>query len=211
MDRVTGATIPVVRARDCPTPRRSLLKLLAALAILVLLTPAMARAAGSGRAPLEAVPSLDLQRYTGTWYEIARLPNRFQTDCAGNVTAEYTLLENGRLEVVNACLKKSGEREEAAGVARLADDDGPPSKLKVRFAPWWLSWLPFVWGDYWVIDLDPEYRHAVVGTPDRKYLWVLSREPQMDEATYEAILARAVERGFDVSRMKRTMQGLQAG
>ncbi len=182
------------------------MKFIAALALSLLLTPANSSAMDQEQELPEAVMSLDLERYTGKWYEIARLPNRFQTDCAGDVTAEYTLLENGRLDVVNACLKKSGKRDEAAGVARLANDDGPASKLKVRFAPWWLSWLPFVWGDYWVIDLDPDYRYAVVGTPDRKYLWVLSRIPRMNERTYNDIVAHAAGKGFDTSRLMRTKQ-----
>ncbi len=98
--------------------------------------------------PLEAVADVDIPRYMGLWYEIARYPNSFQTKCTGEVTATYTLLDDGTIRVVNRCRKENGEMSEAVGKAKLADSDGPKSKLKVRFAPAILSWLPFVWGNY---------------------------------------------------------------
>jgi len=161
---------------------------------------------GESRAQLEVVPSVDLTRYAGTWYEIARYPNRFQDFCAGDVTATYTLLEDGRIEVVNQCRKGSGEMAKAKGAARLASRNGPNTKLKVRFAPAWLSFLPFVWGNYWIIDLAPDYSHAVIGEPKREYLWVLSRTPQMDDALYQQILARIASQGYDVGRLVKTRQ-----
>jgi apolipoprotein D and lipocalin family protein len=94
----------------------------------------------------------------------------------------------------------------AEGVARRADAKGPASRLKVRFAPAFLSFLPFVWGDYWIVELDRDYRHAVVGDPSRKYLWILSRRPEMDEATYASLVDRARGLGFDTSRLLRTRQ-----
>jgi len=148
--------------------------------------------------PLAVVPSIDLQRYAGTWFEIARLPNPFQKQCAGDVTATYTI-DGTELIVVNRCRKESGEMTEATGRARRASDDEPNSKLKVRFAPAFLSFLPFVWGDYWVIDLSPEYAYAVVGEPNREYLWILSRKPTLPDSTMKDILGRITQQGYDVS------------
>ncbi len=153
--------------------------------------------------PMTPVPALDLQRYAGTWYEIARLPNPFQTKCARSVVVRYGLREDGRLDVVNECAEAGGRIRRASGVARLADAQGPPSKLKVRFAPAILSFLPSVWGDYWVIDLAPDYSYAVVGEPRRRYLWILSRSPRMPEPRYAEILGRTA-RFYDVSRVVRT-------
>ena len=153
---------------------------------------------------LEVVPSVDLNRYTGTWYEIARMPFKFQSQCVGDVTATYTLLDDGTIKVVNRCRKQNGEIDEAEGRAKLVSNDGPNTKLKVRFAPAFLSFLPFVWGDYWIIDLAPDYSFAVIGEPDRKYLWVLSRTPVMDETTIQGILDRAKGKGYDLTGLIRT-------
>lgn len=156
--------------------------------------------------PLKVVPSIDLSLYAGTWYEIARLPNSFQKKCVGEVTADYALREDGRMTVLNRCREASGKVSEARGVARVADKKKPNSILKVRFAPSFLSFLPFVWGDYYVIALSKDYRYALVGSPDRKYLWVLSRTPQLNEATYRNLLSIAQQQGFDVSRLIMTRQ-----
>ena len=96
---------------------------------------------------------------------------------------------------------------EAEGKARRLSDDAPTSKLEVRFAPGWLSWLPFVWANYWVIDLADDYSYAVIGEPGRKYLWILSRTPKMDDAVYEKILGRIKEQGYDTSALVKTRQG----
>jgi apolipoprotein D and lipocalin family protein len=149
---------------------------------------------------------VDLGRYAGRWYEIARFPNRFQDKCAGDVSANYTLRADGRVTVVNECRKADGSLTRAEGVARKADAGGPASRLKVRFAPVWLSFLPMVWGDYWIVALDRDYRHAVVGDPERKYLWILSRDPAMDDATYGTLAAAAATAGFDTERLVRTPQ-----
>jgi len=156
--------------------------------------------------PLEVVPSIDLSRYVGTWYEIARLPNGFQKKCAGNVIATYTLMDDGTIKVVNRCRKEDGTTTEAEGKAKVSDESGPNTKLKVRFAPAILSFLPFVWGDYWIIELGAGYEYAVVGEPKREYMWILSRTPTMDEGLIQNILARTGEKGFDVSKVIRTAQ-----
>jgi apolipoprotein D and lipocalin family protein len=161
----------------------------------------------SAKRPLEAVPSVDLTRYMGTWYEIARYPNKFQKMCIGDVTANYTLLDDGTVRVVNRCRKETGEMTEAEGKARRLSNDDPTSKLEVRFAPGWLSWLPFVWANYWVIDLADDYSYAVIGEPNRQYLWILSRTPKMEDATYEKILERLREKGYDTSALLKTRQG----
>ncbi len=123
---------------------------------------ALAAPAIHAATPLPTVPALDLDRYLGVWHEIARYPNRFQEQCASDVTATYTRNADGTLGVVNACRKAGGETMRARGQARMVT---PPATLAVRFAPAWLAWLPLVWGDYRVIDLADDYRYAVVGEP----------------------------------------------
>ncbi len=145
---------------------------------------------------LAVVPAVDPVKYSGTWYEIARLPNRFQNDCIGDVTATYTV-DGEEFIVVNRCRKANGEITEAEGRARRSSDDEPNSKLKVRFAPAFLSFLPFVWGNYWIIDLDPGYSYAVIGEPNREYLWILARTKTIDDVTRTGILDRIKQQGYD--------------
>jgi apolipoprotein D and lipocalin family protein len=147
--------------------------------------------------PLEVVPSVDLGRYAGTWHEIARLPNFFQRKCTGEITATYTLRPDGKITVVNACRMADGSITTARGTARVADKKGPNTKLKVSF--FW----PFS-GNYWIIDLDPEYRWVAVGEPNRKYFWILSRTPQLEEPVLTAILERARAQGYDLSKLIRS-------
>ena len=130
-----------------------------------------------GPATVRTVPAVDLDRYAGDWFEIARYPNRFQRACAGEVRASYARRPDGRIDVVNRCASADGSIIEARGIARVVDTE-TRAKLKVRFAPAVLSFLPFVWGDYWIIGLGDDYTWAVVGTPDRKYLWILARTPR---------------------------------
>jgi apolipoprotein D and lipocalin family protein len=159
-----------------------------------------------GTHPLQVVPSVDYARYAGQWYEIARLPNPFQQTCASDVTARYVFRPGGLLTVITLCGKVNGRWREARGVARRASDQSPNSRLQVRFAPAFLSFLPFVWGDYHIIAVADDYRYGLVGTPDRRYLWILSRTPQMDEASYQQLVAKAHEQGFEVTRLQRTPQ-----
>jgi apolipoprotein D and lipocalin family protein len=154
--------------------------------------------------PLETVGAVDLNRYAGVWYETARLPNKFQKQCVGNVKLEYVAKTNGRIGVTNQCDEANGKKTLVKGEARVQDKK-TNAKLEVRFAPKFLSFLPAVWGDYWVIALDAEnYQYALVGDESRKYLWFLSRTPQMYEETYTELLKIAGEKGFDTTKIIRT-------
>ncbi|HSE27884.1 MAG TPA: lipocalin family protein [Gemmatimonadales bacterium] len=172
------------------------------LMTLLLLAGALA-AQDTVPGPVRSVDSLDLERYAGVWHEVARYPNRFQAKCVGETTATYEVLEDGQVRVVNTCRTADGGMSRAEGRARRADREGPASRLKVRFAPAFLSWLPMVWGDYWVLDLTEDYGAALVGTPDRNFLWVLSRTPAMPDSTWVRMTATAAAQGFDVSRLAR--------
>lgn len=155
-------------------------------------------------APVRTVEAVDLDRYLGEWYEIARFPNRFQRSCTGDVRATYAKRSDGRIDVINRCRTAEGANE-ARGVARVVDTR-TYAKLKVRFAPAALSFLPFVWGDYWILGLAPDYSWAVVGSPDRKYLWVLARQPVLDGDRFTAALQVARTNGFDADRLVKTVQ-----
>lgn len=151
--------------------------------------------------PLPTVPALDLPRYLGTWHEIDRLPIRHEPEDATDVSAHYTLEEDGSIRVRNRCLR-GGELVEAIGQAKPVDASN--SRLEVSFLPEGLRWIPFTKGDYWVILVDGGYTAALVGSPDRRYLWLLSREPRMDEITRQHYIAYARQQGFDVDRMIHT-------
>jgi apolipoprotein D and lipocalin family protein len=146
---------------------------------------------------------VDLDRYLGDWFEIARFPNWFQRTCTGDVRANYVRRADGRLAVTNRCQKADGEVITAQGVARMVDSR-TSTRLKVRFAPAVLSFLPFVWGDYWILGLADDYSWAVVGSPDREYLWILAREPMLDAAAFESATGTARRNGFDVERLIKT-------
>jgi len=154
---------------------------------------------------VKTIASLDVPRYLGTWYEIAKFPNWFQKKCISNTKAVYTAKPDGNLRVLNSCKTANGETVEAEGLARqIGAKDSP--KLEVRFAPEWLSFLPMVWGDYWVIDLDPQYQLAAISDPRREYLWVLSRTPQLDPKVYADLLQRLEQQRFDVQKLELTSQ-----
>lgn len=157
-------------------------------------------------ASLKTVDSVDLKRYLGTWFEIARLPNSFQKKCVSDVSANYSMMEDNRIKVVNRCKKKNGEFSQSEGVAKLANSDGTNSKLKVRFAPAFLSFLGFVWGDYWIIELASDYSYAVVGEPSLEYLWILSRTPKLDRNVTMQLLENAKKQGYDISKIEMTKQ-----
>ena len=154
--------------------------------------------AESGK-PLSTVQSVDLERYSGRWFEISRLPMWFERKCLDSITANYTIRSDARIDVVNSCRTESGQIS-ARGIAEVPDARHP-GQLRVRFAPDWLAWLPVVWGDYWIIDLDPEYRWVMIGAPSRGYLWILSRTPQLDASIVSRLKQSATAQGFDVVPM----------
>lgn len=173
---------------------RLLVPVALAAALLSAAAPAPTRAASEGdSARVTTVSRVDLKRYAGLWHEVAKIPNRFQKQCARGTTAEYTLREDGHLGVVNRCLKEDGSPSEARGIARIVDTT-TYAKLQVSFVSF-LGWRPF-WGDYWVIGLDEEYRWAAIGTPDRKYGWILARTPALAPEEMEKAYAILERNGY---------------
>lgn len=148
----------------------------------------------AGNKGLKVVEYLDINKYTGTWYEIARIPNSFERNL-DNVSATYTLKENGRIQVYNKgyLIKNRNKLKEIKGEAWIPDKDCP-AKLKVRF--FW----PF-YGKYWVLSLGENYQYALVGNPSRKYLWILSRTKQLNAEIYKNLLEQAKNQGFDISKI----------
>lgn len=178
-----------------------------------------------------SVDRVDLNKYAGQWYEIARMPMYFQRNCASDVTATYTLNTDNSgsiksVDVLNQCKKTDGSNMTAKGLAKPANDTG--SELKVSFLPSWLRWLPVGKADYWVLALDGktadgmvidqeqqgqqqgEYQSALVGTPDNKYLWILSRTPTLPEETISQYKAAAQQQGYDISQLKMTTHTSQS-
>jgi apolipoprotein D and lipocalin family protein len=168
----------------------------------------VAPAARAEPAPLAALPALQVTPYMGTWYQVAWFPNRFQRQCVSDTTATYRLLPDDRVEVINRCRRADGREDSVTGVARTAGStlrEGvlSPARLEVSFLPAALRWLP-IWGSYWVIQLAEDGRYAVVSEASRRYLWVLSRAPQLSEADESAIRSRLQEQGFaDLSAWQR--------
>ena len=157
------------------------------------------------RGELTTVTSVDLSRYAGTWYEIARLPMWFQRHCVDS-KAIYSSRPDGAVLVRNECVTNTGEVEQAKGVATVVD-----AKTNARLTVVFDNWFARLFGssregNYWTLDLDPEYRTAIVGTPDRRYLWILSRTPQLDEAMYRRLVERAQQLGYPVSDLIRAQR-----
>jgi len=154
--------------------------------------------------PLETVPYVDLQKYMGKWYEIAAFPQKFQKGCHCT-TAEYVMTDKGYVRVINTCRKDSpdGKMNMAKGKAFIVEGSNN-AKLRVQF--FW----PFR-GDYWIIDLAEDYSYAVVGAPDRKYLWILSRTPTMDPGLYQNIIDRIAKKEFDVGKLVKSDQSCSSG
>jgi apolipoprotein D and lipocalin family protein len=159
--------------------------------------------APAAETPLVTISALDVPRYMGTWYEIAKFPNWFQRKCVAATTANYTLQKDGKVTVLNRCRTAGGEMIQATAEARQVGGTTSP-KLQVRFAPAWLSLLPMVWADYWVLDIDEDYQLAAVGEPRREYLWILSRTPSVTPQAYEALVDRLTRQGFDTSQLVKT-------
>jgi len=144
--------------------------------------------------PPTVVPTVDVERYMGTWYAVASIPTTFERDCVRGTTAEYELLENGRIRVTNTCTREDGTQFQTVGRA-WAPDPSEPSKLKVSFVSLFGLWL-FA-GDYWILELDSDYEFAVVGHPKREYGWILSRTPTLPEETLDGIFDRLEDAGYD--------------
>jgi len=188
-----------------PLNRSLIAALCISLSTWIPLASAQAPSVETLPAPLEAIASLDVPRYMGTWYEVAKYPNWFQKRCIANTSATYAIEPNGMLQVLNRCQKEDGSMTDALGAAKQVGDTTSP-KLEVRFAPAWLSFLPFVWGNYWVIDLDPQYQLAAVSEPSRKYLWILSRSKTVEPKAYEALLQRLKQQGFNLDAIEISKQ-----
>lgn len=157
-------------------------------------------AASSNHPPLKTVAKVDVSRYDGRWYEVARYPKWFQKDCT-SATADYTRKADGSIKVVNTCIREDGTRRDIEGVAKPVDASA--NRLQVSFPGNWYSKLIPVpeEGNYWIIDVSPGYRQAIVGTPDRKSLWFLSRSPDLPKATFERMKATAKAQGFDPAKL----------
>jgi apolipoprotein D and lipocalin family protein len=162
---------------------------------------ASAPLANADAPPLQTVAKVDLARYTGTWHEIARYPFGIQDRrCARDTTATYRARTADTISVVNRCVQADDSEFAAEAVAWIVDPVSN-AKLEVSFLPSWLRWLPLGRGDYWVIELAPDYSWVVVGEPRRRYLWILARNPTLDPATYEAIVKRLPSHGYDPARL----------
>lgn len=155
--------------------------------------------------PPQTVPIVDLKLYQGKWFEIARYPNKFQKKCVANTTATYTLKTDNSFDVFNECLVKNGTLEGARGAAKTVVG-GSNAKFEMTFAPQYKSFLSDDWRDYWVVDLDADYRFAAVGDPKREHLWILSRVPEMSDAVYQNILRRVETLGYNPAKLQKTQQ-----
>jgi apolipoprotein D and lipocalin family protein len=174
------------------------------LGFIVFITVLLAACGGGQPGPaLTTVDAVDLERYAGRWYEVAKIPNRFQDQCARNTTAEYALREDGRIDVVNRCELADGRSDNAEGIARIVDTDSR-ARLEVSFVS--LLGLQLFWGDYWVLELGPDYGYSVVGTPSRRYGWILARTPDLPEETLKGIYARLAEQGYEPTRFEPSPQ-----
>ena len=158
----------------------------------------------SGSGVVAPVSRVDLARYAGIWHEIAKIPNRFQKQCARDTLAQYTLRPDGRIDVVNQCIKRNGSVDQARGIAKVVDAE-TGAKLKVSLVSL-LGWRPF-WGDYWIVGLDPNYRWAVVGAPNRKYGWILARSKTLDANSLETISAIIERNGYQRGSFQMDGQG----
>jgi apolipoprotein D and lipocalin family protein len=173
--------------------------------VLVAAAIGLLAAGEAGAQPLRVADGIDLNRYAGKWYEIARFPNKFQNRCARDVVAQYSPRPDGRVDVINQCRDAEDRLVQARGIARKGRAENNAA-LQVRFAPAILSFLPSVWSDYWILAVGPDYTWAVVGTPSRELLWILSRTPTMSDASYAQAIEIVRGNNFDVSRIVRTPQ-----
>jgi apolipoprotein D and lipocalin family protein len=180
----------------------------AAFAALLVLSSIAALLGRHQAAPaVPVVPTLDPMRYSGTWYEVARLPSGEMRRCAADVTATYGLRPDGRYEVVDRCLRRDGSIDIVRGEARAHEGDRTGARLEVNFLPRWMRRLSVGWGEHWVVALDPDYRVAVVSDSERTELRVLSRVPEIEPERLVPLMAGLRAQGFAVDRLVRTPQG----
>ncbi|NNH01952.1 lipocalin family protein [Acinetobacter sp. ANC 5414] len=172
---------------------------------VVLIGLGMATMAYAQNKPLHTVEEVELDKYLGVWYEVARKPMYFQNKCDRDVSATYTLNENGNIGVDNRCYTKDGQLNQSIGEAFI--QNAPfNTKLKVSFLPESVRWLPVGRGDYWILKIDDAYQTVLVGEPRRRYLWVLSRSAQPDQAVVKEYLDYAQSIGYDISDVIHTKQ-----
>lgn len=178
-------------------------------ALLIFTFSASAQKKNSDNMPeLQTVSSVNVQRYAGKWYEIARYPNKFQRKCVGNTTATYAAKADGTISVVNQCVLKDGALGKAEGEAKIVDT-ASNAKFETSFAPRYKSFLTSDWDNYWIVDLDENYQYAAVADPKRENLWILSRTPEMKDAVYQNILRRVEKLGFAPGKLTKTPQNLE--
>lgn len=154
---------------------------------------------------VSTVESVDLSKYIGQWYEVASIPQSFQKQCVGNTTAQYSFAEKGRIKVLNSCDTKDGERSVSEGRAKI-EDENSNAKLKVTFVKL-LDWIFSFGGNYWILEIGPNYSYAIVGDPSREYAWILARTPSLDLQTLAGIEQRLrVQQQYDTSKILTSIQ-----
>ena len=152
---------------------------------------------------VNTVSFVDLNKYAGRWYEIAKIPNSFQKKCVRNTTAEYKLRDDGNIDVINKCIEEDGTVNEAEGLAKVVDEK-TNAKLKVSFVS--IFGIHLFWGDYWIIGLDKGYEYAVVGHPTRKYGWILSRTPKLAKEKLQEAYSILQDNGYNLKDFEMTIQ-----
>jgi apolipoprotein D and lipocalin family protein len=165
---------------------------------------ALAVSLATATPPVHGVDKLDMSRYAGTWFEVARLPNKLQARCRFDVTATYRLKADGTVTVLNRCV--DANEHVKVDVGHATPLDGDPAKLRLSYVPDWLSWWPGTRSDHWVVMLDDDYRYAVVSDSTRSALWILSRSPALDAATYDGIVSRLRAQRYPVDQLVLTPQ-----
>ena len=175
------------------------------IATAVVTLPSASRA--QPRRPLpRAVEKVDLKRYAGRWYEVARLPNTREKHCVSDVTVQYLMRDAGHVDVVTSCRTSDGKMRETRGVGRRRGGTSS-GRLEIRYAPAFFSFIPRVWKDHWILGLGPDYTWTVVGMPSHDHLWILSRVPEMSTLSYQQALEIADGNGFDIRQLVKTPTG----
>ncbi|MDE2421369.1 MAG: lipocalin family protein [Gammaproteobacteria bacterium] len=152
------------------------------------------------------VDTINISRYTGKWYEIARFPMFFERNCASDVIATYSIDSKNPSKIIvnNQCRKLDGNFIKSIGEATPIDKTN--SKLEVTFLPNFLRWLPIGKAPYWILKIDQDYQTVLVGNPSHKYLWILSRKPQINDSVYQSYIEEAKRQGYDIAKLRLTTQ-----